>query len=49
LNVNVLGTKTRGSKGLISYKIENGIFAMKKIVECEHIDIAYMYFNEVAL
>ncbi len=32
MNVNVLGTKTRGSKGLISYKIENGIFAIKKML-----------------
>jgi hypothetical protein len=49
LGAHVFGSKTRGSKGLIFYKIENGTSTMKKHYESEHFNIWKVYVNEISL
>jgi hypothetical protein len=48
LGAHVLGLKTRGSKGLIFYKTENGTSTMKKHYEGEHFNIWKVYVNEIS-
>ncbi len=49
LATNSLGLKTRNMKMVISYKTKNGTLAIKKHLEFEHPNVAYMYFKGVAL
>ncbi len=47
MDPHVLGSKTQGKKGLISYKIENGTSTMKKHYEVEHLNIFKTYVIEI--
>jgi hypothetical protein len=47
LGAHVLGLKTQGRKGLISYKTENGTSTMKKHCETKHSNILNIYISEI--
>jgi hypothetical protein len=47
LDPHVLGSKTRGKKRLISYKIENRTSTMKKHYEVEHSNIFKTHVTEI--
>ncbi len=48
LGVHLLGSTTKGRKGLISYKTENATSAMKKHYEGEHFNIWKVYVSEIS-
>jgi hypothetical protein len=49
LGAHVLGSKTKGNKGLTFYKTENGTLAMKKGYESEHSNIWKVYVSEISI
>jgi hypothetical protein len=47
LGAHVLGLKTQGRKGLISYKTKSGTATMKKHCETKHSNILNVYTSEI--